>query len=373
VEPWAWSAQVGVLLGVLAFLLLLVPIMGFQYRHYGEFTPRRLLGAAAASVYGTSLLAYTLLPLPTSRGDWCAVSAVSPQWHPLHFIADISAAEARTGPFDVLSSPVTLQVLFNVLLFVPWGVMVRGFWGRSITVATGAGLLASLTIETTQLTGLWGIYECAYREFDVDDVLTNTLGAFIGAGLARWLLWWMPRPHSFDATREIPRPVTSMRRWLGMAVDLAAFNALGFALVVAYRIAQLVATGEVPSDTGLGEAVLYSLVPALCVFVLPAWHGTGASLGQRAVRLVPVWDHRPSAGLRLRRAMAVGGVYGLAQFYARWQDETAWGDVARALAYGLLLAAFLAVPLTGRRGLSAVLTGARFEDDRALVADTSRR
>ena len=368
-DPWAWSAQVGVLLGVLAFLLLLVPVMGYQYRRYGEFTPRRLLGAAAASVYGTSLLAYTLLPLPTSRGDWCALSAVSPQWHPLHFVADISAAEARTGPFEVLSSRVTLQVLFNVILFVPWGVMVRGFWGRSMAVATGAGLLASLAIETTQLTGFWGIYACAYREFDVDDVLTNTLGAFIGAGIARWLLWWMPRPHSFDATREIPRRVTSGRRWLGMAVDLAAFHALGFALVVGYRVAQLVATGEVPAQSDLAEAVLYALVPALCVFVLPACQGTGASLGQRAVRLVPVWDRRPAASLRLRRAAAVGGAYAMAEFCARWQDGTAWGDVSQVLARGLLLAAFVAVPLTRRRGLSALVTGARFEDERAHVTN----
>jgi glycopeptide antibiotics resistance protein len=373
VDPWTWPAYVGVLFGVAGFLILLVPIMGFQYWHYGEFTPRRVLGAAAASVYGTSLLAYTLLPLPTSRGDWCANGAVSPQWNPLHFIADISAAEARTGPFEVLSSRVTLQVLFNVILFVPWGVMVRGFRGRSIAGATVAGLLASLTIETTQLTGLWGIYECAYREFDVDDVLTNTLGAFIGAGLARWLLWWMPRPHSFDATRDIPRPVTNARRWLGMAVDLAAFNVLGFALVVAYRVAQLVTTGRVPSESGLSEAVLFALVPGLCVFVLPAWHGTGASLGQRAVHLVPMWDHRPAATLRLRRAMAVGGVYALAQFCAKWQDETAWGEASQILARALLLAAFVAVPLTGRRGLSAVLTGARFEDERSLVADASRR
>lgn len=369
-DPWTWPAYVGVLLGGVAFALLLVPILGYEYRRYGQFTPRRALGAAAVSVYGMSLFAYTLLPLPSSRGDWCASDAVSWEWRPLHSITDIADATAGAGPFEVLSSRVTLQVLFNVVLFVPWGVMARGFWGRSVAVSTATGLLVSLAIETTQLSGVWGIYACAYRVGDVDDLITNTSGAFLGALLAPWVLWWMPRPHSFDATRELPRPVTNARRWLGMALDLAAFHVVGVTLVIVYRIILLTVTGHLPPQADVVEAVLSTLVPAVFVFLLPAAHGTGASLGQRAVRLEPQWDQQASTRLRLGRAAAVGGVYACALFCAQWRPGTPWGDAAEVLANLLLLAALVAVPVTGQRGLSGVLTAARFVDDRAPATDS---
>ncbi|WP_258723461.1 VanZ family protein [Cellulomonas sp. NS3] len=366
-DVWVWPAYFGVLVGVLTFALLLVPILAYQYRRYGQFSVRRVVGAAAVGVYGTALFAYTLLPLPASRGDWCATAAAGSQWRPLHFVADI--AQAGAGPSGLLTSRVTLQVLFNVILFVPWGLMVRGFWGRSLTVATASGLLVSALIEGTQLSGVWGIYQCAYRVADVDDLLANTLGALLGAALARWVLWWVPSPHSFDATRQLPRPVTSARRWLGMALDLTTFHVLGYTLLIGYRMVVLAATGHLPSRSTLAGAALYTLLPALCVFLLPAWAGgNGASLGQRAVRLVPLWAHAPSPGRRLARAAAIAGPYALALFCARWQAGTALGDAAQLLANALLLAAFIAVPLTQQRGLSAVLTGAHFDDERAQSA-----
>ncbi|MFW6773775.1 VanZ family protein [Nocardioides sp. CPCC 205120] len=363
-HEWTWPAYVAVLLGGFAFALLLVPILAFQYRRYGQFTPRRVLGASAVSVYGTAVVAYTLLPLPATRGDWCDTSPAGTEWRPFHFVSDIADATAGTGPLAVLGNRATLQVLFNVVLFVPWGVMLRGYWGRSVAVATGTGLLASLAIETTQVTGVWGLYDCAYRVGDVDDLIANTLGALVGALVAPLVLWWMPRPHSFDDTRRLPRPVTTARRWLGMALDLAAYHALGAALLVTYRLAVLATTGELPAGQTWVEEGLSTLVPAVVVFLLPALGGSGASLGQRAARLVPVWE-RPSPARRLARAAAVGGTYALVLFLARWQDGTTTGSVAGTAANLLLVAALVAVPLTHQRGLSGVLTGARFADDRA--------
>jgi glycopeptide antibiotics resistance protein len=372
-DVWVWPAYVGVLLGVLTFALLLVPVLALQYRRYGQLSARRALGAAAVAVYGTCVIAYTLLPLPATRGGWCTTAAAGSQWRPLHSLTDIADATAGSGPLGVLSDRATLQVLFNVVLFVPWGLIVRGFYNRSVAVTTASGLLASAVIESTQLTGVWGIYQCAYRVADVDDLLANTLGALLGAALARWLLWWVPSPRSLEATRGLPRPVTSVRRWLGMALDLALFHVLGSALVISYRVAVLATTGQLPPPSSFAEAALSALLPALCVFLLPAWRGEGASVGQRAVRLVPVWERAPSRGRRLCRAVVVAGAYALALFWARWQSGTGSADAAQAVANTLLLAAFVAVPLTRRRGLSAVLTGARFEDERARRTPAARR
>ena len=41
-------------------------------------------------------------------------------------------------------------------------------------------MLVSLFFEITQYTGIYGIYNCAYRLFDVDDLLLNSTGAFVG-------------------------------------------------------------------------------------------------------------------------------------------------------------------------------------------------
>lgn len=360
---WTWPAVAGVLLGTAVFLLILVPVLAYQYRQYGRFTARRVLGVAAVSVYGAAVVAYTLLPLPDSRANWCPAPGLSPQWRPFSFVSDIAEASTGSGALGMLSSRVTLQVVFNVLLFVPWGVILRGFAGKSMLLAVVSGLAASLAVEATQATGVWGFYECPYRLGDVDDLIMNTLGAFLGAALAPLMLWWMPRPHTFRASQQLPRPVTNVRRWVGMAVDLFAFHAFGYALVVMYRLL-LPAEVDLPGEPTLIEAILLTLVPALVVFFLPAWRGTGASIGQHTMRLIPVWTGDASWVRRTARAASVGGTYALLLFCSHLPGAAAWTEGAGVFAWGLLIAAFIAVPLTGQRGLSGVLTGARMLDER---------
>ena len=48
------------------------------------------------------------------------------------------------------------------------------------------GFLASLLIEVTQLTGIFGLYPCAYRFFEVDDLITNTTGTLLGYWFFRY-------------------------------------------------------------------------------------------------------------------------------------------------------------------------------------------
>ncbi|RJQ73758.1 VanZ family protein [Pseudonocardiaceae bacterium YIM PH 21723] len=68
------------------------------------------------------------------------------------------------------------QMTLNILLFVPLGAMLL-FWGRrSFAQAALLGFGISLGIETVQL--LW-----ANRIFDVDDLITNTVGTAVGWAL----------------------------------------------------------------------------------------------------------------------------------------------------------------------------------------------
>lgn len=77
-----------------------------------------------------------------------------------------------------------LSVAMNLLLCSLIGAQL---WRHDLPLRAvmrlGFGL--SLTVELTQLTGIWGLYPCAFRKFDVDDLLLNTLGVMLGFLAAR--------------------------------------------------------------------------------------------------------------------------------------------------------------------------------------------
>jgi glycopeptide antibiotics resistance protein len=356
---WEWSAGIGVAFGLGAFALIFFPIVAIQYRRYGRFTALRLLGAAAVSVYITTLIAYTLLPLPSSTAAVCAPKL---QLVPFHFVADIATESAGKGLPTLVLGPATLQVVFNVALFVPLGIIARGFFSRSLPVTVGIGFATSLFIEATQYTGLWGIYSCPYRLADVDDVMTNALGALAGALLAPVALAWMPSGQQFRATRGDARPVTVWRRWLGMAIDFALFSIVGPVLVTGYRIILLAITGHVAPAPNVVEAVLGSLLPAVLIFILPALRHSGATIGQTAVWLVPSWPKPASATRRILRAASVGGLYGVLLFASQLPQNTTLAGTAATL---LAIAAVISVPLTrGAAGLSGLVAGCTMRDER---------
>lgn len=63
--------------GTLLSLPVLVPLLVWQYRHYGRLTVPRLLGALAVSLYAAGLFAYTLLPLPVPAELDCTAATVA--------------------------------------------------------------------------------------------------------------------------------------------------------------------------------------------------------------------------------------------------------------------------------------------------------
>jgi VanZ like family len=98
----------------------------------------------------------------------------------------------------------TLDVLHNILLFMPLGaaiVWTGVSWRRAVVI----GFLLSLSIEMAQLFWIPG------RDASLSDILTNTTGTLVGAHLAMQVAGWLA-----------PAPPTA-RRWLcAWAVLLAA-------------------------------------------------------------------------------------------------------------------------------------------------------
>lgn len=277
-EAWTWPAYTGVLLGTGLFLVLFVPALVWQFRAYGRPSALRLLTVAAACVYVVALVAYTLLPLPTGdRAAWCAEHAASHNAHPLQMLTDIREVRADVGTRATLRSFVFLQVAFNVLLFVPFGVLVRVLLRWGVVLTTLAGAATSVLIEATQYTGVLGLVGCSYRVGDVDDVITNTTGALLGAVLAPIVLHVVPSSSSLATHRGVPRPVSVWRRWTGMALDAGAVLLVAAAVTVGTRVLRAVegaGRAQVVAENG---GLLAVVLPFVLVVLLPALVGSGAS------------------------------------------------------------------------------------------------
>ena len=89
----------------------------------------------------------------------------------------------RLIPFDDLINATgwfkpTFEYAGNIAFFIPFGVLVY-MLTRSVTWTVLIGGLASLTIEISQY-----IFALGYT--DIDDLAMNTLGALIGALIAKW-------------------------------------------------------------------------------------------------------------------------------------------------------------------------------------------
>jgi hypothetical protein len=129
------------------------------------------------------------------------------------------AANGRSGVLAMVKSQAFLQQLFNVVLFVPLGVVLRKAYGKGPLAVIVIALGLSLAIEVVQYTGNLGFYPCPYRIADVDDLISNTFGGLLG-----WMMapaaFVVPRVISSDEAAAPVGTVTVPRRILGLISEL---------------------------------------------------------------------------------------------------------------------------------------------------------
>ncbi len=341
---------VAMLLGVAAGVVLFVPFVAVQYRREGRLTFRQLVLWAGFLVYALALWTYTLLPLPS---DPDAIRCVGTQLQPLQFVRDILSYP--TGSLGALvRNPAVEQFGLNVALFFPLGFFLRLVWRRGVLVSAATGFGISLAIEATQYTGVWGIYGCAYRLFDVDDLLANTLGAMLGGVLSLVL---KPRLARRDASYRPPgpSPVTFWRRMLGMLCDAVAFWLIGSFAAVAVGVVWALADGDRSFVSG----------PTDLAFTVSALAATGLftlidrrTPGDAAIAIRWSGGARPAVLRSLLRYL--GGLGG-------WQLLVAFETGFDALFVLVVVIALIATP--GRGGLPGLISGARPVDSREAGAD----
>ena len=172
-----------VIFPLIAFFIT-VPFIIHQYHKYGSIHTLRLLIIYSFILY--LITAYFLVILPLPKKD----SVKKPeremiQLVPFHFIEDLK----KESTFDLknpktylksLTESCVYTVVFNIIMTIPFGMYLRYYYKYNLKKTILMSFLLSLFFEVTQITGLYYIYPYPYRMFDVDDLITNTLGGIFG-------------------------------------------------------------------------------------------------------------------------------------------------------------------------------------------------
>jgi len=149
-------------------------LTGFWMRRRGD-SLRRRFQILAWGAYGWLLLALVVFPLPTDCG--------SPGSHVEWILPRVNLRPFYYGEQPILRA-VAADILGNLLLTLPAGVAL-GFSRISRRWAIAwAGLTLGIGLEGAQLAVSLGL-GCAYRAVDINDLLLNAAGVWLGAGLVR--------------------------------------------------------------------------------------------------------------------------------------------------------------------------------------------
>lgn len=345
---------VAVVAGLVLSVALFMPFLAASFRVRGRVTLSRAVLWVALLIAFLALWSYTILPAPLPTDDY---RCTTPNLDILYDLKDIVRIQAAGSS---LIANAALQVaLLNVLFFIPIGFLVRVMFGWGILRAIAIGLLLSLAVELTQLTGLWGIYPCSYRLFSVADLLHNTVGAAVGSLLALLVSRRGPSrtPACDDSqpdTAGRPRaaegasssPLTPGRRLLAASADalLYATVAVGVGALVGVLAAS---AGRVtdPWENAIGILVSSALYLAPVV-------ATGATWGERAVLIRVTGGWRPVLLARLVRAL--GGLGGVILAFNTLPAIGGW------VVLGLIAVQLAVVWIAPRtRSLGALLAGMR--------------
>lgn len=274
-------------------LVITVPFMVYQYRKFGSIPWWRTTIIYLFVFYLLCAYFLVILPLPESRTA-VVPYAQHPQLVPFNFIIDflngsgLDPADPRSWLRSVGASSF-YEVFFNVLLLMPFGMVLRYYFQRTWWQTVLLGFSVSLFFELSQLTGLFGLYEHPYRLFDVDDLITNTFGALLGFWVMGPAVKRLPRMVMLNhEAREQGVRVSLTRRALAFLIDLflAGISVALYHLVLAL-IGLIVPSGEV----GLGGITLFSIEQVISLtlfFVVVPSLTHGQTLGQKMLKLVIV-------------------------------------------------------------------------------------
>ena len=199
-----------------------MPYAIYQYNRYGSVSKLRTLIIYSFILYMLIAFFMVSLPLPDRA------STVGNRWQDHLNLIPCKQIWMywRNRAFNIenirayMTSMSLWQLLFNILLTLPFGVYMRYYFKLGLRRTILYSFLLSLFYETSQLTALFGIYPGPYRLADVEDLICNTMGGAVGWQVAYMFMVVLPSRDEIDAAcRAECRKVTGMRRIWSVLFD----------------------------------------------------------------------------------------------------------------------------------------------------------
>ena len=209
-------------------LIFTIPFMLYNYHKYGSIHFLRVFIIYTFILYLITIYFLVILPLPTFEE---ALKNTGPYINtiPFKFIVDL----IHETPFvwndlstyiKAIIDPSFYVVVFNIVMFVPFGMYLRYYFKCSFKKTVLYSLLLSLFFELTQLTGLYFIYPNPYRLCDIDDLIQNTLGGVLGFLIMGALDHYLPTREKIDEeSLKMGEQVSGLRRITVFFLDLVLY------------------------------------------------------------------------------------------------------------------------------------------------------
>lgn len=176
-NTWLQSIDNGLTIATTYGLFFLVPsAVVTTILNGGKINLKKIIFNALFFVYICCVLALVFFPLPEPGHVF---DGFSYQLIPFYAIYDTATDFCMFSVF---------QMIFNVVMTMPFGVYFFYCRKMSFKKVVLITFCFSLFIEIGQLTGLFFIYPGSYRCCDVDDLILNTLGGYLGAYAVKIIL-----------------------------------------------------------------------------------------------------------------------------------------------------------------------------------------
>lgn len=215
----------GILIFPLVLLILFIPYLISQYHKYGSVYWYRALILFSFLLYLIIAYFLVIMPLPTIEE---VLSLKTPQirLEPFAFVIDfIKESGFDINDFSTYFKSFTTSSfyvpVFNIILFIPLGIYLHYYFTFSLKKTILLSFLLSLFFELTQLTGLYFIYPRSYRLFDIDDLILNTFGGFVGYYLGNYFIKFLPTKEKINAkSLQLAQKVSFVRRIIAFLIDI---------------------------------------------------------------------------------------------------------------------------------------------------------
>ena len=271
-----------ILFVVVAFAVF-IPWLIYTYRRYNYLPVSTTFISFSFIFYFLAALFLVLLPLPEVRNT-CSLHKPGTQYYslmPFQFIVNTfrnsGIVLSQPATYRLLfSQPSFYQAFFNFLLLLPFGVYLRYFFQDKQHWKKALGITFTLTLfyEVTQVTGIYGIYNCPYRIFDVDDLLLNTCGGILGFFIAPAVLALFPSKKKINEKTERLLALDEVR-W--MSVLLAVM----IDIFISNMVVQVVLI--MTNVNMVSEFIARTIMLSITLFMIP-WIWNGSTVGTRIMR-----------------------------------------------------------------------------------------